>query len=70
MQCPECNHKMECNQTRHFSDPDRGYNYVERRRICTSCGHRMYTVEIPREVLSELSDDGRDGAGSEVLQEL
>lgn len=47
MICPECNHKMSCNQTKHFSDPDKGFNYVERRRICTECGTRFFTIELP-----------------------
>jgi transcriptional regulator NrdR family protein len=56
MICTECNHKMSCNQTKHFSDPDGGYNYVERRRICDNCGHRIFTVELPQEALSKLKE--------------
>lgn len=47
MICPNCNHKMGCNQTKNFSDPDKGFNYVERRRVCGECGTRFYTIEIP-----------------------
>lgn len=47
MMCPECNNKMTCNQTKHYSDPDKGFNYVERRKICTECGIRLFTIEIP-----------------------
>ena len=56
MQCPQCDYKMECNQTKNFMDSEHGYYYVERRRICKSCGHRMYTVELSKEVLAELSN--------------
>lgn len=76
MQCPKCDHKMGCNQTKHFMDPDKGYYYVERRRVCENCDNRMYTIELPREVLSELQQQdivgGWEGeqSGSEVLQEL
>lgn len=55
MVCPECSNKMICNQTKNFSDPHKGFNYVERRRVCTACGHRMMTVEIPQEFLSRPS---------------
>jgi transcriptional regulator NrdR family protein len=46
--CSKCNNKMDCTQTRNYSDPDGGYNYVERRRVCTHCGYRTMTVEIPQ----------------------
>jgi transcriptional regulator NrdR family protein len=62
MQCPKCDHKMECNQTKNFMDPDRGYYYVERRRVCVNCSHRMYTAEISRELLVELTEASNEGA--------
>lgn len=64
MRCLACDGKMDCTQTKNFTDPDRGYYYVERRRVC-SCGYRMYTVEIPRDVLTEMVNpeetDEREG---------
>jgi len=54
MRCQKCDSRMDCNQTKNFTDPEKGYYYVERRRVCSSCGHRMYTVELPQEVLSEV----------------
>jgi transcriptional regulator NrdR family protein len=50
--CPECSSKMACNQTKNYVDPEYGFNYVERRRICTECGHRMMTVEVSQEEFS------------------
>jgi transcriptional regulator NrdR family protein len=65
MQCTQCDSKMDCTQTRNFTDPDKGYYYVERRRVCGNCGHRMYTVEIPKEELTKLiypeETDEREG---------
>jgi transcriptional regulator NrdR family protein len=52
MVCPECSNKMICNQTKNYHDEDKNFNYVERRRVCLSCGHRMMTVEIPQEVFT------------------
>jgi transcriptional regulator NrdR family protein len=60
MRCPQCDGRMECNQTKNFTDPDRDYYYVERRRICTDCGHRMYTVEMPKDVLGEIVGEESD----------
>jgi transcriptional regulator NrdR family protein len=45
---------MSCTQTKNFSDPDYGYNYVERRRVCTNCNNRTMTVEIPQEDLKRI----------------
>ena len=49
MICPNCEHKMPVNQTKNFTDPDQGFVYVERRRVCGNCGYRTMTVEIPQE---------------------
>ena len=67
MICPECNHKMACNQTKHYSHPDRGFNYVERRRICGECGTKIFTIEIPADeyrVEETYSSDEQDSDGA------
>lgn len=62
MQCQQCDGKMGCTLTRNFMDPDKGYYYVERRRVCSNCGERVYTVEIPKYVLAELDEYNKEKA--------
>jgi len=54
MICPHCNHKMACNQTKNYHDP-KGFNYVERRRICMECDTRFYTIEVPANEFNQQS---------------
>jgi len=48
---------MLCNQTKNYHDPDKNFNYVERRRICIKCGYRQMTVEIPQEMFAKKDQD-------------
>jgi len=59
MVCPKCESRMGCNQTRNYTDPDRGFVYVERRRICGNCGHRMMTVELDQETYVRMTNERR-----------
>jgi transcriptional regulator NrdR family protein len=52
MVCINCSKKMICNQTKNYHDEDQNFNYVERRRVCLSCGYRLKTVEIPQELFT------------------
>jgi transcriptional regulator NrdR family protein len=52
MVCINCSKKMICNQTKNYHDETQNFNYVERRRVCLSCGYRLMTVEIPQELFT------------------
>jgi len=65
MVSPECNSRMGCNQTKNYSDPAQGFNYVERRRICTNCGHRMMTVELDQATYIRITDERRKQEASQ-----
>jgi hypothetical protein len=47
MMCLKCESRMGCNQTKNYIDPDKGFVYVERRRVCTKCGLKIFTIEVP-----------------------
>jgi transcriptional regulator NrdR family protein len=50
---------MKTKDTRQWKDFDRDFDWVERRRVCTLCNHRVMTIELPKEVwvkYTELKD--------------
>jgi transcriptional regulator NrdR family protein len=57
MMCPVCSSKMGCNQTRNYTDSNRGFMYVERRRVCSSCGYRMMTVEVDQDIFTGIINE-------------
>lgn len=54
MLCPKCETRMGCNQTKNYTDPYKKYYYVERRRICPNCEHRLFTVELTQDDFMEM----------------
>lgn len=57
MNCPECGDKVRCLDTRTYDEPSKGFEYVERIRECTSCGHRFVTIEVSVDVWVEQTND-------------
>jgi transcriptional regulator NrdR family protein len=54
MNCPECEGKTQVNQTKNYVDEYFGFFYIERRRVCSNCDHRMFTIELPQDKFIEL----------------
>ena len=53
MKCPECAGKMESKDTRVYYDAVNDFTYVQRRRVCAQCSHRMNTIELDQAKLIE-----------------
>jgi len=54
MRCADCGVTMQCIETRQYHDPNLDMFYVERRKICRSCGTRLKTIEVPQDRWAEL----------------
>jgi transcriptional regulator NrdR family protein len=50
MKCPQCNSVYKTVDTRAFRDPERRFNFVERKRVCRECNIAIKTIEIPTDV--------------------
>jgi transcriptional regulator NrdR family protein len=50
MKCPECTYTMKTKDTRQWRDENREFYWVERRRVCPSCDHRLMTIEMPKDI--------------------
>ena len=50
MRCPECDSAMRTKDTRQWRDVDRLFDWVERKRVCSLCNHRLTTIEMPKHV--------------------
>lgn len=48
MNCDKCGTVLKTKDTRQWRDQERGFDWVERRRVCPNCRHIVYTVEIPK----------------------
>jgi transcriptional regulator NrdR family protein len=46
MKCPNCQEKTEVAETRVIEENPR---WTKRRRVCTKCGFKLWTVEMPAE---------------------
>jgi len=57
MKCPECGWPMKTKDTRQWKDPARNFDWVERRRVCSLCNHRVMTIEMPKEVWVKYSEN-------------
>jgi transcriptional regulator NrdR family protein len=60
MKCPECTYAMKTKDTRQWRDANRDFYWVERRRVCPACEHRMMTIEMPKEVWIKYSEGQND----------
>jgi transcriptional regulator NrdR family protein len=56
MKCPECNEVMRTKDTREWRDEDREFNWIERKRSCSSCDYRVMTIEMPKEIWNKYSE--------------
>jgi transcriptional regulator NrdR family protein len=41
---------MRTKDTRQWRDVDRLFDWVERKRVCSLCNHRLTTIEMPKHV--------------------
>jgi transcriptional regulator NrdR family protein len=57
MKCPECAEVMQTKDTRQWRDIDREFDWVERRKICPACKHRMMTMEVPKSVWAKYTEE-------------
>lgn len=57
MNCPQCQNKAKCLDTRTYQDPNDGFEYVQRRRECLECGERFITVEVLLETWTDKTND-------------
>ena len=48
MRCT-CGGKTQTKDTRQWRD-ERGFDWVERRRVCIRCGEKHKTIEVPKSV--------------------
>ena len=56
MKCPECKEVMRTKDTRQWRDTAKEFYWVERRRVCSFCGHRMMTIEMPKDVWAKYTE--------------
>jgi transcriptional repressor NrdR len=57
MNCPQCQNKAKCLDTRTYQDPNDDFEYVQRRRECLECGERFTTVEVLLETWTDKTND-------------
>ena len=57
MNCPQCQNKSKCLDTRTYQDPNGDFEYVERRRACLECEERFMTVEVLLETWTDKTND-------------
>jgi hypothetical protein len=50
MKCALCGNASKVLETRKYNDPNRGFDYTERRLRCLNCDHRFNTIEVLVEV--------------------
>lgn len=50
MRCPECGAATRIKDTRQWRDSEKEFDWIERRRVCSSCPHRVLTMEIPKHI--------------------
>lgn len=62
MNCPECNESgVKTLDTRSYVDEEQGFYYVERKRVCNTCGYKYMTIEVDIEVWhTRRSENGGD----------
>lgn len=58
MTCPKCNAKARVIETRCEDD------YVRRRRVCSECNYRFFTVEIDEDFYERLAN-AKEGKNNE-----
>jgi transcriptional regulator NrdR family protein len=56
MKCPECGEAMRTKDTREWRDEDREFNWIERKRACSSCDYRVMTIEMAKEIWNKYSE--------------
>lgn len=54
MNCPTCDAPTRVIDTRKYRDPNYGFDYTERRRVC-SHGHRHTTTEMYDSMISQMN---------------
>jgi hypothetical protein len=57
MICQECHVKMFCTDTRNYTDPEKGFYYVQRKKTCPSCDVIIVTIEIDQNIFTEIKGD-------------
>lgn len=48
MTCPKCFEKTKVIDSRHEED------YIRRRRVCSNCNHRFFTIEIDEDYYEKM----------------
>jgi transcriptional regulator NrdR family protein len=60
MKCPECLETMRTKDTRQWRDTSKGFDWVERRRVCSFCNYRVMTIEMPKNVWDKYSEGSNE----------
>ena len=47
---------MKTKDTRQWRDTAKEFYWVERRRVCSFCDHRMMTIEMPKDVWAKYTE--------------
>ena len=50
---------MRTKDTREWRDNDKEFDWIERRRVCSSCDYRVMTMEVPRSIWSKYVENKR-----------
>jgi transcriptional regulator NrdR family protein len=48
---------MRTKDTRQWRDIEKRFDWVERRKVCPDCDHRVMTIEMPKEIWSQYSEN-------------
>jgi transcriptional regulator NrdR family protein len=46
MRCVTCDSPTNIIDSRKYHDPKENFDFVNRRRLCKSCGHKFTTIEV------------------------
>ena len=46
MRCVTCDSATNIIDSRKYNDPKAQFDFVSRKRVCKSCGHKFVTIEI------------------------
>jgi transcriptional regulator NrdR family protein len=57
MKCPQCGQVMRTKDTRQWRDIEKRFDWVERRKVCPDCNHRVMTIEMPKDIWAEYSEN-------------
>jgi transcriptional regulator NrdR family protein len=57
MKCPQCGQVMRTKDTRQWRDIEKRFDWVERRKVCPDCDYRVMTIEMPKEIWAQYSEN-------------